>query len=329
MMSPRAATDGGPCVLIVDDAPDTRRFVRAVLEKAEYEVWLAPDGESALDRLSWITPDAILLDACLPGLSGFETCRRIKADAGLAQIPIIFMTGLVETEHVVEAFAAGGIDYVTKPVCEPELLARLGAHWRNGRLTRLARAAVDIAGRGVVLLDDEGVIGWCSPRARQWLAILGSDGVTWPAGSSGRSPSPPAEPDQPGIFELGHGQQLHVRHLGAVGRGESMLMLEERPAGLEDRPPGQGPGAQVAALTRREAEVLSWLAKGKTNRDIAEILGISRHTVSKHLEHLFEKLGVETRSAATAIATRQGLAASASSEPGVSRPGPAPKSNPA
>ena len=93
------ATATRPCVLIVDDSADTLKVVRAVLEQAEYDVCLAPDGESALERLSWITPDAILLDAVMPGLSGFETCRRIKADAGLAQIPVIFMTGLSETEH--------------------------------------------------------------------------------------------------------------------------------------------------------------------------------------------------------------------------------------
>jgi len=322
-------------VLIVDDSADTLKVVRAVLEQAEYEVCLASDGESALECLSWITPDAILLDAVMPGWSGFETCRRIKADAGLAQIPVIFMTGLIETEHVVEAFAAGGIDYVTKPLREPELLARLAAHWRNGRLTRLARAAVDVAGRGVVLVGDDDRVAWCSPRARQWLDALGSDGRTWPIGAAGiERPVPAGGADEAGgakagsgahrsvgsirsngsvgsvgsvgtappsvTIDLGQGRCLHVRQLGRVGRGESMLLLEERAS-------GQAPPAQVGALTRRETEVLSWLAKGKTNRDIADILGISRHTVSKHLEHLFEKLGVETRSAATAIAARQGL----------------------
>ena len=314
------ATGTRPCVLIVDDSADTLKVVRAVLEQAEYEVCLASDGESALECLSWITPDAILLDAVMPGWSGFETCRRIKADAGLAQIPVIFMTGLIETEHVVEAFAAGGIDYVTKPLREPELLARLAAHWRNGRLTRLARAAVDVAGRGVVLVGDDDRVAWCSPRARQWLDALGSDGRTWPIGAAGiERPVPAGGADEAGgakagsgahrsvgtappsvTIDLGQGRCLHVRQLGRVGRGESMLLLEERAS-------GQAPPAQVGALTRRETEVLSWLAKGKTNRDIADILGISRHTVGKHLEHLFEKLGVETRSAATAIAARQGL----------------------
>ena len=75
-----------------------------------------------------------------------------------------------------------------------------------------------------------------------------------------------------------------------------MLLLEERAS-------GQAPPAQVGALTRRETEVLSWLAKGKTNRDISEILSMSPRTVNKHLEHVFEKLGVETRSAAAALAS--------------------------
>ncbi len=284
-----------PCVLVVDDSADTLKFVREVLEQADYEVCLASDGEAALERLSWITPDAILLDARMPGLSGFETCRRIKADQGLAQIPVIFMTGLVETEHVVEGFAAGGVDYVTKPLREPELLARLGAHWRNARLTRLARAAVDVAGRGVVLIDGTGHIGWCSPRARLWLETLGSDGQHWPASAD-------LVFAERRTVTLPDGQCLQIQHLGEVGRGEAMLLLECR-----DDEPCQG--TALPALTRRETEVLSWLAKGKTNRDIADILGISRHTVSKHLEHLFEKLGVETRSAATAIAARQGFPA--------------------
>ena len=187
---------------------------------------------------------------------------------------------------------------MTKPLREPELLARLGAHWRNGRLTRLARAAVDIAGRGVVLVDDGGRIGWCSSRARQWLDALGLESL----GGHGVGRPAAGEAGAGGMrsIPLPDGLSLQIRHLGAVGHGETMLLLECRAA-------GRSPAAPLAALTPRETEVLSWLARGKTNRDIADILGISRHTVGKHLEHLFEKLGVETRSAATAIAARQGL----------------------
>ena len=94
---------------------------------------------------------------------------------------------------------------------------------------------------------------------------------------------------------------ISVRNLGQVGLGETMLLL------AQDNPRnGESARLQQAALTRRETEVLSWLAKGKTNRDIAEILGMSPRTVNKHLEHIFDKLGVETRSAAAAIGARFG-----------------------
>jgi DNA-binding CsgD family transcriptional regulator len=96
------------------------------------------------------------------------------------------------------------------------------------------------------------------------------------------------------------GTRLSVRNLGTATLGETMLLLaphKEGPAGTSR--------LADAALTPRETEVLSWLAKGKTNRDIGEILGMSPRTVNKHLEHIFEKLGVETRSAAAALASGQ------------------------
>ena len=82
-----------------------------------------------------ITPDLVLLDAVMPGIDGFETCRRIKADAGAcAIVPVIFMTGLTETEHVVRGLEAGGVDYVTKPIVLDEMLARIRVHLANARL---------------------------------------------------------------------------------------------------------------------------------------------------------------------------------------------------
>lgn len=284
-------------VLVVDDALDTLGMLCAALQGAGHQVLVAASGQAALQALSLSTPDAVLLDAVMPGLSGFDTCRAIKADPGLAPIPVIFMTGLTETEHVLEGFAAGGVDYVTKPLRTDEVLARLQTHVRNARWTWLAREAMDVAGRGVVLLDASCQrIVWCSPRAREWLGALGlATEAGWPAHWA---------PGEDGERVLGEGAaRLRLRRVGqrgGVGLGETLLLLE--PAGV----PAPPAAARLAALTAREAEVLSWLAKGKTNRDIAEILGISRHTVSKHLEHLFEKLGVETRAAASALAARMG-----------------------
>ena len=80
-------------------------------------------------------------------MDGFETCRRLKREAGLSNVPVIFMTGLAETEHIVRGLEAGGVDYVTKPIVIEEMLARIRVHLANARLTQSARAALDVSGR--------------------------------------------------------------------------------------------------------------------------------------------------------------------------------------
>jgi len=281
-------------VLVVDDTPSSLGMLCDALEGEGYTVLIARDGTAALNRLELVVPDAILLDAVMPGLSGFDTCRRIKANPVLAHIPVIFMTGLSETPHVLEGFACGGVDYVVKPLRAQEVVARLHTHTRNARIARLARDAVDVAGLGVVLVDVKGRIAWRSPQAALWLQTLDK------AGAEGCLPDTVyaalgATTDP--VLLNSAGTPLSVRNMGRVGIGETMLLLEQRAAN------GTGTSRLAqAALTPRETEVLSWLAKGKTNRDIGDILGLSHRTVNKHLEHIFEKLGVETRAAATALA---------------------------
>src|SRR5262245_44603711 len=102
-------------VLVIDDSPDSLRFLTDALDSAGMTVLVATDGEEALARVNEVRPDVVLLDALMPGLDGFETCRRMKADPRFRDLPVIFMTALSETEHVVEGLAAGGVDYVTKP----------------------------------------------------------------------------------------------------------------------------------------------------------------------------------------------------------------------
>ncbi|RYF74849.1 MAG: response regulator transcription factor [Comamonadaceae bacterium] len=285
-----------PVVLVVDDAPSSLGMLCDTLEASGYTVLVAGDGESALQRLELVVPDAILLDGMMPGLSGFETCRRIKANPALAHIPVLFMTGMSETEDVVEGFASGGVDYVVKPIRAQEVLARLHTHARNARITRMARDAVDVAGMGVVFVDTRGRIAWRSPQAALWLHGLGE-----PA-SPGQLPANVAAvleaPSSELMLVTAAGTRLSVRNLGTATLGETMLLFAVQREGATP-----SPRLTDAALTPRETEVLSWLAKGKTNRDIGEILGMSPRTVNKHLEHIFEKLGVETRSAAAALAS--------------------------
>ncbi|BEP61296.1 response regulator transcription factor [Variovorax sp. V213] len=287
-------------VLVVDDAPSSLGMLCDTLEASGYTVLVAADGEAALQRLELVVPDAILLDGMMPGLSGFETCRRIKANAALAHIPVLFMTGLSETAHVVEGFECGGVDYVVKPIRAQEVLARLHTHTRNARITRMARDAVDVAGMGVVFVDAHGRIAWRSPQAALWLRALDA------APATGLLPASLEAVLAPGAavaLVTATGTRLSVRNLGAAALGETMLLFATQREGT----PGTSSSARLAeaALTPRETEVLSWLAKGKTNRDIGEILGTSPRTVNKHLEHIFEKLGVETRAAAAALASGQ------------------------
>src|SRR6185369_7798979 len=94
-------------ILVVDDTPETLGFLTDTLDHAGYTVLIATDGESALRLLEQITPDLVLLDALMPGIDGFETCRRLKQQPALAHLPVIFMTGLAETENVLQGLAAG------------------------------------------------------------------------------------------------------------------------------------------------------------------------------------------------------------------------------
>ncbi|MBP0650762.1 response regulator, partial [Mycobacterium tuberculosis] len=88
-------------------------------------VLVATGGAAALDIVARVNPDVILMDAVMPGLDGFETCRRLKKLPPTAMTPILFMTGLTETEHIVEGLEAGGVDYITKPIVVEELIARI------------------------------------------------------------------------------------------------------------------------------------------------------------------------------------------------------------
>ncbi|MEF9966127.1 MAG: response regulator [Comamonas sp.] len=279
-------------VLVVDDAVETLGFLCEALSQQDYTVLVARNAAEALERLDMATPDAVLLDCVMPGESGFSLCRKIKAHPAWAHVPVVFMTGLSETDHIVEGFACGGVDYVVKPLKLPEVLARLARHMHNAHVGRMAQAAVDVGGMGVVVLDRQGRIAWRSPQAALWLeqAFAGAPpaAATWLQSAR----------DQVAQQALAQGSLL-AQDVGEVGIGERMLVLRQGHEGLR----ASSQRLQDAALTPRETEVLGWLAKGKTNRDIAQILGMSPRTVNKHLEHVFEKLGVETRAAAAAIAS--------------------------
>jgi DNA-binding NarL/FixJ family response regulator len=290
--------------LVVDDSPETLRLLTDALDGAGMTVMVALDGASAMRIVDQITPDIVLLDAVMPGMDGFETCRRLKRDAGLDHVPIIFMTGLAETEHIVRGLEAGGVDYVTKPIAVEEMLARIRVHLANARLTQSARAALDVSGRYLLAVNSAGKIMWATPQAQKLLSDTLSpdsdDDVVLPdpipqwldQARKGKAGSKAAV-----MATLPGDEQLRLQYMGKLGANEFLLRLakdsgSETPAEFSSE----------LGLTTREGEVLSWLSKGKTNRDIAQILGLSPRTVDKHLEQIYSKLGVENRTAAAAIA---------------------------
>ncbi|MET0238661.1 MAG: DNA-binding response regulator [Sphingobium sp.] len=292
-------------VLVIDDTPDSLRFLTTALENAGITVLIATSGHAALELLSHVVPDLILMDAVMPGLDGFETTVRIKSNAALAHVPVIFMTGLVESEHVVEAFEVGGVDYVRKPISVDELLARVRVHITNGRAVQASLAGLDATGRLMMATDVDGSVLWCTPLAEQAIQRVmpgwTKDETALPAILRPTVERLLAMRDLPGaMVKLEQPQtSLELVVISQYRENEVLIRLNE-----------VNPDADAAKLrltlelTQREAEVLLWVSYGKPNRVISDILSISPRTVNKHLERIFEKMGIETRSAAAAIAIR-------------------------
>lgn len=293
MSAPVALRD---TVLVVDDTPDTLGFLTEALERAGITALVATGGAQALALVGRVVPDLVLLDAMMPGMDGFETCRRLKAGPA-AHVPVIFMTALSDTEHVVAGLGAGGVDYVTKPIRLDELLARIRVHLANARAAQSARAALDTSGAALVAVDGAGGLLWSTPGAAAMLRAAFADAI--PADLPARLLAGRDGPDPVTVAGALGRTALRFAHLGAAAPGETLFRLS-----LHDARPDEAVLQGRFPLTAREAEVLLWLARGKSNRDIAAILDLAPRTVNKHLETVFAKLGVENRASAAVLATR-------------------------
>jgi len=296
-------TDRRATIVVVDDEPDSLNFLLDTLDQAGMTVLVASDGQGALDLLQRITPDLVLMDAVMPVMNGFEACRQLKRDKRFEHLPVIFMTGLSETEHVVEGLTAGGVDYLAKPIVVEELLARIRVHLANARITHRSQAALDSSGRFLLSTDDTGRMIWCTPRVDELLREL------FP-GWQGDQPPPAVEqrlsrlrragPQDPQSAPVEVGERrLEFTLISRLEPGEFLFRMTETQSGAD-----AGLLQKRHGLTLREAEVLLWLSRGKPNREISEILGISPRTVNKHLEQVFQKLGIENRASAAVLAVR-------------------------
>lgn len=296
-------------ILVVDDTPDTLALLHDALVESGYTVLVADNGQSALNICAEASPDMVLLDALMPVMDGFEVCRTLKQNLITRHIPVIFMTGLTETEHVVAGFSAGGIDYVTKPLSPIEVIARVNTHLKNSRLMHQTQGALDAFGQAAIaVLPGSGKIIWQTPLARELIEKYLQETTDIP--QTGSTPAAL----QHWIQQLGLGGENRLRPF-MVNHPTGRLIFT--PADLHSEEQWlilvreESEAAQIEALkavfslTKRESEVLHWVILGKTDRSIGEILGTSPRTVNKHMEHVFTKLGVETRTAAASLAANK------------------------
>ena len=327
-------------VLIVADLLDSLAPLHDALEESGYTVLMAQSGAAALQIAAELPPDVVLLDATLSGMDGFDLARRLKADPATAAVPIIFMTRLTDRAHVEAVFAAGGLDCVTQPVRPGEVLARIAAHLRSALAQRQARNALDAFGHASLAVHEiDGRCVWQTALARALMAeyfigghfergrlppeVLlwlhrdalrrraGADGVGLTVLPQQRRYEPKAGEPGASTAILARSAKrlsfiLHAVDPDALGEGQWLIVMRE----ADDAALLHGL-IRSFKLSAHEAELLYWVVKGQTDRDIGDILGSSPRTVQKHLEQVFGKLGVETRAAAVALAMGKVLGLSA------------------
>jgi DNA-binding response OmpR family regulator len=287
-------------LLVVDDVPANLSILIDAASAAGYRVLLAESGERALKLAAKTTPDLILLDVMMPGLDGYATCRRLKADPALADVPVIFLSALDDATDKIAGLESGGLDYVTKPLNPAEVLARVHVHLELRRLRaelqeevrrrkeaeRSLRQSLD---RAIVVATLDGQILFATQLASRLLANHFGEpsSEVLPAGLL-------ANHDPQEITT--RAGRLRVRRFAEVGEAEcTTLLLEE--AGVS----GTARLEQLG-LTPRESEVLFWLAEGKSNPEIALILANTAGTVKKQVQSILEKLALENRMAAARLA---------------------------
>lgn len=286
-----------PTLLVVDDTPAGLGLVCETLRGTGVRILLAESAAAARRSLAQTQPDLILLDVVMPGEDGFQLCAHLKETPALRDIPVIFLTSIDAPEQKVRAFSAGAVDYVTKPVHVPELVARVRVQLdllaaRRAIEAKNLELEAEIALRldaenqlassldqALAVLDNKGKVLFATRLAHDLLAKHTPGGTFAALAASGARLQ-----SQAGV--------LCIRRFTEGGNDDLvMLSLEE-----EHAPPG--PAALLTlGLTPRQAEVAYWVAQGKSNPEIALILGAGHRTIDKHMEGIFARLGLENRGA--------------------------------
>lgn len=300
-------------VMIVDDTPENLALLSDTLSESGYRVLVATDGLSALEQIGYLKPDIILMDVMMPGIDGFETCNRLKADPKTATIPILFMTALSELDDLLRGFGEGAVDYLVKPIRPPEVVARIDAHLKQSRNIERAENVLNSGPFSALAITAAGGrITWLPPAGARWLCdFLQLSALPQDVKVGSFLPAPllnwikaqlsSAKGVEHAPFESVRGDvHFSVKLSPCLNSDEYLLLMEKH-----SRQWNLDSVRNALRLTLREAEILMWISRGKTNKEVGLILGSSPRTVNKHLEHIFEKLGVVTRAAAVSMAVQR------------------------
>lgn len=285
-------------ILVVDDSPDTLVMLNEALSSEGFSVLVALSGAQAISICNRITPDLVLMDAVMPGMDGFESHRRLRENSKMQNVPVIFMTGLDSGEVATASLDSGAVDYMQKPIRITELCARIKKHILRARQIYESGNILDSRGLSTMVVKGDGTVLWSTDGATKLLETAGIGKIEMATVLPALLSDWIKNARKRDSLSVGKGISLKLEE----SDGNSYILNitkkndENEAAGLLSRRFG---------LTEREGEVLYWISQGKTNKELAIILGISARTVNKHLESIFLKLMVDNRTSAASLAIEE------------------------
>ncbi len=258
-------------IMLIDDSPDSLKLLTDILVAQGFTVRQALSGSVALSSIKHCPPDLIILDIRMPEMDGLEVCTQLKDDSTTSEIPVIFISGLEESDEKVRAFESGGVDYITKPFHEDEVLARVKIHIV---MSKMKKNLEELVSSRTVKLEESNTALKVLLEHRQMEREKLEESV---------------------ISHINSLVVPYVRRLRETGLEHKQVALVNVIESNLEEVTSQFSGklySKAEGLTRREMEVASLIKMGKTNMEIADLLYVSEHAISFHRQNLRKKLGL-------------------------------------
>ena len=274
-------TDNPCTVLIVDDDPFGIVQLQSLLKDSGYKLLTASDGASAIKKASDQQPDIILLDIVMPKMNGYETCRRLKENENFKDIPIIFLSGLHSTEEKINAFEAGGVDYITKPFSEKEVLIRLRTHLTLQRVNK--RLVHELENRDEELQNTESKVQDANAALKVLLSVIEEEKKEL----AERIQFKAEKLILPKIREITEEDDDEKKEILFQSIEHTFQELTKTfvPGGVE----------LGKTLTPSELQIVNLIKQGKASKEISDICNISVSTIASHRKTIRKKLNITNR----------------------------------